>query len=836
MRPRKIALFPLLTCVILALCTVFASCDLIGKKPVYPAEAGERALAFEKEVGGTWTADDGSFVDFGVFDGTPRASFGVWDSDGEFPAGEIMEAEKKSEGSYVITLRMMDSGDDTKYDCAFADRQMTLTTGGISKVYRFDPSRQRGNAGYPKAVAPADFANEFLGTWTSSDDNFVDFDVEETGDGKRIPCVMFATWNSGGDFPAGEITEVSMTSADRYEFTVKMASDGSNVKYALVPDRSGSLTVSFADGSSEKFTYDGTRQYPVEYTDITNAEALKTFGDLRLECKGGKDLMFMEERGGRLVIVVGEKRTPAYQREAIEVKKIVRETNARTDRYTVTASDGQITKDLTFEFVQAGEILEISDGNETVDYRLPTADELKEMAHERALAFVNRFKGTWTADDGRFIDLEAEELVPTYLMGIWSGEFANLQSEIVDAVENEADVYTLYLKGGDPDKPIEYTVKSEGGSLRVTYPSETVVYTYYGTKQFPQEFTPVSNARALAVFGGPYTGYRDDNKVLYMTESEGNLFLVTGNWSDPEQQRDHDQVFSLVSDDSSRVGRYLADVRVFTEDGYAMRKYVFEFAQAGYVLEVDFGDGHPEAYREYTPAGEAGQAAERALAFANAHSGQWTAPDTEFIHVGVTDGIPGAMIAIMNAGGPFPAATITDAKKTGGSDGTEIWDVEITEVTGRRTTWKCVFRTYSDGLKTLTTAVADGTDRTYVYYPDIQYPREVDYTTTDTLILDLGRETYWFDYAHNTYLTPGSDGRGTMCLRLGSAGGTAERLAYPAFVVKTDAGPYSIYTVICTIDGSGHIIYIRRTVGGNTLMLFEDDPGAGFSTYTLGRG
>ena len=44
MRPRKIALFPLLTCVILALCTVFASCDLIEKKPVYPAEAGERTV------------------------------------------------------------------------------------------------------------------------------------------------------------------------------------------------------------------------------------------------------------------------------------------------------------------------------------------------------------------------------------------------------------------------------------------------------------------------------------------------------------------------------------------------------------------------------------------------------------------------------------------------------------------------------------------------------------------------------------------------------------------------------------------------------------------------
>ncbi|MBE6727247.1 MAG: hypothetical protein E7562_01210 [Ruminococcaceae bacterium] len=60
--------------------------------------------AFCAKFEGTWTASDGSFIDFAFEDNKPTAFFAIWQAGGYFPGGIIKSVEETKENEYTMEI------------------------------------------------------------------------------------------------------------------------------------------------------------------------------------------------------------------------------------------------------------------------------------------------------------------------------------------------------------------------------------------------------------------------------------------------------------------------------------------------------------------------------------------------------------------------------------------------------------------------------------------------------------------------------------------------------------------------------------------------------------
>lgn len=59
---------------------------------------------FEKEFDGTWTADDGRFIDFSIENGKTYMFFAIWNAGGFMPAGEVTKVHQTEPLSWDVTV------------------------------------------------------------------------------------------------------------------------------------------------------------------------------------------------------------------------------------------------------------------------------------------------------------------------------------------------------------------------------------------------------------------------------------------------------------------------------------------------------------------------------------------------------------------------------------------------------------------------------------------------------------------------------------------------------------------------------------------------------------
>lgn len=108
---------------------------------------------FCKKFEGTWTADDGTFVDFAFEEEKPCVLFAIWEAGGYFPGGEIKEVETVSENEYIMTVFFPGAQATDMYDAVESytesfevtnhnDGNITVIGSGGEKKYFYDGRMQ----------------------------------------------------------------------------------------------------------------------------------------------------------------------------------------------------------------------------------------------------------------------------------------------------------------------------------------------------------------------------------------------------------------------------------------------------------------------------------------------------------------------------------------------------------------------------------------------------------------------------------------------------------------------------------------------------------------------
>lgn len=109
--------------------------------------------AFCTKFEGTWTANDGTFIDFAFEEGKPTAFFAIWEAGGYFPAGEIKSVKEISQDEYTLEIFFPGTEGNDMYDAVESytesfnfknhnNGNITVTGNSDSKTYFYDGRMQ----------------------------------------------------------------------------------------------------------------------------------------------------------------------------------------------------------------------------------------------------------------------------------------------------------------------------------------------------------------------------------------------------------------------------------------------------------------------------------------------------------------------------------------------------------------------------------------------------------------------------------------------------------------------------------------------------------------------
>ncbi|MBO7406353.1 MAG: hypothetical protein J6V14_01880 [Clostridia bacterium] len=558
------------------------------------------------------------------------------------------------------------------------------------------------------------FCGRFNGTWTASDDSFIDFSMDD-----KLPTALFGAWGSSASFPQGQIEDAIETAENEYDLTIRMTPQSNPVTMHCKSDNNAII---FTDAMSvtKRYEYDGNRQYPLSIDVLTPQEIMTLFGGLWTEALEGKEFLYIDMiNTGSIIIKVGEWGTEGYK-TGYSILRVEADSAWEKFELTLEDVDGKLGI-YPGALYNAMNTLGIDFGGGEKAYNADDyANHLNdaEDARRRALEFAFKVDGTWNTLDGPvFMDFDIEGNEAWFMTAVWNsgGEFPS--GHILDAVEKSAGDYELTVQMRGDDVKRKMRCKISGYTMEFTDDSgdkKTLSYDPY--KQYPSYITDALRSSILSICGGVRTEATQRIDYLNVFEdSAGRVIMNRCAWGvDGIKARYRVVKIEYTNDVGTELNIILAD------DNYNVYDCPGRLMGADQIFHIDFGDGM-RAYVEDFPENHTLEvnpdtAEKRALEFAFLVDGTWNnKEETEFVDFEINDkNEPWFMLAIWNSGGEFPSGRIMDAVKV--KDGE--YDVTI-KMRNETTTHKVRAKLNGNRLDFID---PDFKSATYYYNAEKQFP------------------------------------------------------------------------------------------------------------------
>ncbi len=118
------------------------------------------------------------------------------------------------------------------------------------------------------SVPPEEFCNQYVGTWTAQDGEFITFDMVD-----GVPAFFIAVWDAGAARGIGTVERVEKNSEGGYVVSILHPAQPASEMYEAMPEERGTFTladskevpnsifVTYADDNSKVYTNDPERQF-----------------------------------------------------------------------------------------------------------------------------------------------------------------------------------------------------------------------------------------------------------------------------------------------------------------------------------------------------------------------------------------------------------------------------------------------------------------------------------------------------------------------------------------------------------------------------------------------
>ncbi|MBO5076060.1 MAG: hypothetical protein J5584_00490 [Clostridia bacterium] len=522
----------------------------------------------------------------------------------------------------------------------------------------------------------AKFCERFNGTWTATDNAFIDFYFDE-----KQPAAVFGVWGSDAAFPEGRIEDAVETAEGEYDLTVRMDPNSDTVKMHC---RNENNAIFFTDAMNvtKRYEYDGTRQYPSTVIVLTPQEIMTLFGGLWTEALEGKEFLYIDTiNDGQIVIKVGEWGTEGYK-TAYAILRVETDSSWEKFQFTLEDADGNpgiypgalynAMNTMGIDFGGGEKAYNTDDyanhqGSSDPGTDPGTDPAAVEAARRRALEFAFLVDGTWNTPDGPvFVDFDIEGNEAWFMTAVWNagGDFPSYH--ILDAVEQNSGEYELTVQERGVTEPVKMKCKIIGNSMELTdNTGYKKTLEYKPTKQYPTNIIDAQRSSIIYLCGGVRTEATQRMEYLNVYEDNyGHIIMNRCTWGVEGIQASFRVVkIEYTNDKATDINVILADsdYNVYDCPGHLLG--------ADMIFHIDFGDGM-HAYVEDFPENHTltvnpNTAEKRALEFAFLVDGTWNSSDmTDFIDFEINDkNEPWFMLAVWNSGGDFPSGRIMDAVK-----------------------------------------------------------------------------------------------------------------------------------------------------------------------------
>ena len=329
-------------------------------------------------------------------------------------------------------------------------------------------------------VDPVVFATQYKGAWTNSDNEFIQYSVS---DGKAH--MMFAIWNSGGDFPAGQITRVTQIGGEKkYEISLKMHGDGSvHVYFMEMDDSTGKMTV-WEDGHASSDYYFIASQQPAE--PLSDNEILSNFGGLWISNDNLYEFIYIEKLNSDSINVTYGIRNSDGEFHYETIENAIGDDLGHDFQVTFKKAGSSEIIVRYVGLIQAGKtmLIDLNDGKGERSFLLSEHDAILEVG-EAYLA--GQLVGCWTASN--MSDFISFSKSATIMFAVWNsgGEFpvGNIKRVTTFLGGSNEGIYMLVLRMKGTNELKVYNLKIisqtqfefwEEGGVHDTY-------TYYTDKQ-----------------------------------------------------------------------------------------------------------------------------------------------------------------------------------------------------------------------------------------------------------------------------------------------------------------------------------------------------------------
>ncbi|MBR0158163.1 MAG: hypothetical protein IJM24_03655 [Clostridia bacterium] len=572
------------------------------------------------------------------------------------------------------------------------------------------------------------FCETFEGTWTATDNSFIDFFIDENG-----PSATFGVWNAENAFPVGLIEDAVETAEREYDLTVRMDPAAAPVKMHC---RNDNNAIFFTDAMNltKRYEFDGRRQYPAKTEVLTPQQIMTLFGGLWTEALEGKEFLYIDTlNDGTILIKVGEWGTEGYK-TGYSILGVEADSSWEKFIFTLGDADGKpgtyygglynAMNTLGIDFGGGEKMYNADDyANHQSAPVIPTDPAEVEAARRRALEFEFIVDGTWnTTDDTIFLDFDVENNEPWFMGAVWNsgGEFPSYH--IIDAVEVKPNEYELILLPRGEKTAVKMRCKLSGFSMEFTDDrGNTETLNYKPDHQYPDYITDALHAEIIYLCGGIRTEAVQRMDYLNVYEDNyGHIIMNLKTWGLEDVKAQYRVVkIEYTNNNYTDINVMLvdADYNVYDRPGHIL--------SADMIFHIDFGDGNGmRAYVEDFPENHSlevnpNTAEKRALEFAFLVDGTWNnEEETEFIDFEIENNEPWFMLAIWNSGGDFPSGRILDAVKV--KDGEYDVTVRMRDETEIRT-----FRAKLNGRR-LDFVDMDNNAATYYYNVEKQFPSNIE--------------------------------------------------------------------------------------------------------------
>ncbi|MBO4362848.1 MAG: hypothetical protein J5912_00535, partial [Clostridia bacterium] len=324
----------------------------------------------------------------------------------------------------------------------------------ISPPPSMPPATEEPATGAPEPDYMKEFFDSHKGYWTEEGGEFISFSEE---DGKYY--AMFAIWNAGGQFPAGQVTKVSKAGDGLYFLTCELTTaDGwkKEATFSIIDnadtDPRSIDTATPVDAVQKRYYYHTDFAYPSFFTERKIADFVDKYAGFWTAIDGN----FIEiTKNGDIFFAVWNAGGPFPGGKISDVQKVGDQYNVTVDISAVEPNDensgwAAYTFYLSFEDLNANPESALCNHPFEIGskrfYRHSEAGMPTFFSEMLIEEFVQQYQGYWTDMDGKFFYIGSDRSMS---FAIWNAGGPFPAGKIRYATKDE-DTGTYYITVGIP--------------------------------------------------------------------------------------------------------------------------------------------------------------------------------------------------------------------------------------------------------------------------------------------------------------------------------------------------------------------------------------------------